>query len=202
MRPLLLALCFLALTAAPVLAAPRAQQDVEKAEAYLDALSTLKARFIQTGPDGQQIAGNFYLSRPGRMRFEYDPPVTDFIVADGTFIYYYDGEMKQTSNAPISHSLADFFLRPDLKLSGNISVGDVQRGGNLLQITLTQTDDPLAGSLILGLTENPMSLKKWRVVDAQGLVTEIELFDSKTGIGLDRDLFRFYDPARKTPKYN
>lgn len=200
MRILLLALGFTLLTALPSFAAPA--EDVQRAESYLNSLATLQARFIQTGPDGQQVAGNFYLKRPGRMRFEYDPPITDFIVADGTFIHYYDGELKQTSNAPVSHSLADFFLRPDLKLSGNITVADVQRGGNLLQITLTQTDDPLAGSLVLGLAENPLSLKKWRVIDAQGLVTEVELFDTKTGIALDPDLFRFYDPSRKTPNYN
>lgn len=191
------------LLAFPALAKnPAASSDIRNVETYLRGISTLKARFIQTDSMGQQVSGNFYLQRPGRMRFQYDAPLTDFIVADGLFIYYYDGQMKQQSSAPISQSLADFFLRKDLKLSGDISVSDVARARGLLQITLTQTADPLAGSLTLGFSEKPFQLKKWRVLDAEGAVTEVELFDAAMGIKLDADLFRYYDPEHKKPQLN
>lgn len=177
--------------------------EVKTVQDYLQNLKTLKARFIQTANDGTQLAGDFMLKRPGRMRFEYDYPVKDFIVADGLMIYYYDGEMKEQRNTLISQSLADFFLRENVRFSGDVSVSDVKRADGLLQITLIQTKDPRAGSLVLGITEKPeMELKKWRVVDAQGMTTEVELFDATSGISLDNSKFHYYDPEHTKERFN
>ena len=177
-------------------------QEVKAVEAYINSISTLRAQFVQTTGDGKQVGGTFLLKRPGKIRFEYEPPLTDFIVADGTFIYYYDGQMKQQSNILISKSLASFFLRPDLKFSEDISVSGIKRDDGLLLVTLVQSEDPLSGSITLIVAENPMQLKKWIVVDAQGLITEVELFDVESGIKIDDDLFYYYDPERKKPSYN
>lgn len=179
---------------------PEQQQAVKDAEEYLNSITTLRAKFIQTANDGKQQTGTFLLSRPGRMRIDYDPPVKDFIVADGILIYYYDGKMKQASSAPISHSLANFFLRKNLTLSGDISVSDVKRGNNTLEMTLVQTRSPLAGSLTLILSEKPMQLLAWRIVDQQGLVTEVRLLGSEMGNPVDKSLFHYYDPAHNNPK--
>ncbi len=172
--------------------------DVGRAEAYFSNLKTAKARFIQTAPDGSQTRGNFYLSRPGKLRFEYDPPIKDFVVADGLFIYFYDAQLKQQSNAPISQTLADFLLRKDLKLSGDLKVAKISRDGGLLQMTIVQAAEPNAGSLTLGFQESPeFRLKKWRVRDAQGNITEIELFNIETGLKLPSNLFVYLDPNKK-----
>lgn len=195
------------LSAAPA----RAQQEdgaigdytaqVAAAESYMNSLTTAKARFLLTAADGVQQIGTFYLNRPGRLRFEYDPPAKDFIVADGLLIYFYDGQLGEQSNAPIGQTLADFLLRSKIRMGGDVRVERVMRGGDLLQITLIQNDDPGAGSLTLGFTENPLALKKWRVVDAQKQVVEVELFQLETGLKLDPDLFVFHDPKPKK-RYN
>jgi outer membrane lipoprotein-sorting protein len=195
-----IAALFLMLAAAPALAAD--VPEVKAVEAYLNGISTLQARFAQSSTDGGRSTGDFMLKRPGRMRFQYDAPLTDFIVADGTMLYYYDGQMKQQSNTPISLSLANFFLRKNLKLSGDIGVSDVRRDGGLLHVTVVESKDPLAGSLTLTLTENPMQLQKWRVVDPQGGVTDVALSDIRTGIALKDTLFRYVDPVRAKPNYN
>ena len=176
--------------------------DIARIEQYLNSVKTLKARFIQTANDGQQVAGDFLLKRPGRMRFEYDAPVTDFIVADGLLVYYYDGQMKEQSSMPISSSLADFFLRPNLKLSGDLTASDIKHDGGFLQVTLRQTKEPLDGALTLAFSEEPFALRRWRIVDAQGAVTEVELFDAKTGITLENSLFKYYNPDHTKPRYN
>jgi outer membrane lipoprotein-sorting protein len=204
MRLFLTALIFmtLLLPAAAFADDPERQAAVQSVEDYLGGLSTLKARFVQIANDGKQAQGAFYLKRPGRMRIDYDPPVKDFIVADGALIYYYDGEMKQVSDTPISKSLADFFLRKELRLSGDVSVSDVKKDESTLQLTIVQTSNPLAGSLTLVLSDNPLQLQSWRVVDSQGLVTEVKLLDIETGIRLDSNLFHYYDPAHKAHLYN
>lgn len=176
--------------------------EVRQAQTYLSSLTTARARFVQTAPDGLQTAGVFYLNRPGKLRFQYDSPSKDFVVADGFFIYFYDGEAGEQSNAPVGQTLADFLLRTDLRLSGDLKVTHVRRGGDLLQISVTQSADPGAGTLVLGFSENPFALKKWRVIDGQGLITEVALSELETGISLDSDLFVYRDPERKIDRYN
>ena len=168
---------------------------VRKAEHYLRSLKTAKANFIQTNANGFQLNGTFYLDRPGKLRFDYDN-IDDFIVADGIFIYFYDSELEEQSNAPIGQTLADFMLRKDLRFSGDITVQNVKNSNQYTQITLVQTADPGAGQLILGFTEEPYTLKKWRVIDATGAITEVELFNTQTDIKLDQDLFIYTDPKR------
>lgn len=176
---------------------------VVKAEQYLNSLTTAQARFLQTAQDGSQAIGTFFLDRPGKLRFEYDDPIEDFVVADGWLIYFYDAELGEQTNAPIGQTLADFLLRPDLSLSGEVTVTEVKRSGDLLQITLVQASDPEAGSITLGFSENPMELKKWRISDSTGAITEVELFQLKTGIDLADNLFVYSDPKRfEDRRYN
>jgi len=170
-------------------------------EAYLQSLKTAKARFLQTAPNGSQLMGTFYLSRPGKLRFEYDN-VEDFIVADGIFIYYYDSELGEQSNAPIGQTLANFLLRPNLKLSGDVTIVDMQRIGGLLRVTLRQTDEPGAGTLTLGFSEGPLALKKWTVVDAAAGTTEVELSELEQNIKLPESLFTYLKPKSAKPGYN
>lgn len=198
MKHIILALLVLLFTGPAFAQQAQIAADIGNAESYFSNLKTAKARFIQTAPDGTQTRGNFYLSRPGKLKFEYDPPLKDFVVADGLFIYFYDAQLKQQSNAPISQTLADFLLRKDLKLSGDLKVTKITRDGGLLQMTVVQTAEPNAGSLTLGFQEKPdFRLKKWRVKDAQGNITEIELFNVETGIKLPSDLFVYLDPNKK-----
>jgi outer membrane lipoprotein-sorting protein len=185
-------------------AAPSENREVivSEAEQYLNSLKTARARFLQTSNDGTQLIGTFYLNRPGKLRFEYDDPIDDFVVADGFFIYFYDAQLEEQTNAPIGQTLADFLLRENLSLSGDINVSDITRSAGLLLITLVQASDPGAGSLTLGLEENPMRLKKWRVQDPQGTTTEVELFQIEYGIPLPDTLFVYSDPKRFVREYN
>lgn len=177
-------------------------EDIAIVENYLQNLESARARFVQTTHDGTQLVGTFYLQRPGKLRFEYDDPIKDFVVADGFFIYFYDAELGEQTNAPIGQTLADFFLRKDLSLTDDVKVTSVRRKGGFLQVELVQKSDPEAGSLTLGLKEDPMTLSKWRVVDAQGLITEIELFYLKEGIKHPSDLFVYADPNKSRSQLN
>jgi len=173
-------------------------KEIVQAEAYFQQLKTVKSRFIQTNSDGTQVRGIFYLNRPGKLRFEYDAPSKDFVVADGYFIYFYDGEIKQQSNAPISQTLADFLLRKNLKLSGELKVTKIMNASGYTQITVIQTKEPKAGELTLAFSNAPQyQLKKWRIKDSVGNITETELFDIQTGLKLPSSLFAYRDPNTK-----
>lgn len=194
---------FLALMALPVTystaQAQTAATDIQRAESYLKGLNTLKARFIQTANNGSRLTGTFYLDRPGKLRFEYDD-LEDFIVADGIFIYFYDGEMQEQTNAPIGQTLADFLLRENLSLHGDITVQRITRENGYVIITMAEASDPAAGNVRMFFTEEPYALQKWQVTDAAGYITEIALQNVQKGLDLPASLFAYFAP--KTDKNN
>lgn len=176
-----------------VLATPA--QDIARVEAWFDSLRTARARFTQTDNTGQQLTGTFSLSRPGKLRFTYDAS-DDFIVADGVLIYFYDSVVGEQTNALIGTTLADFLLRADFRITGDgdLRVTDVRHEAGLLQVTIVQAGDPTGGSLSLAFREEPFDLAKWRVVDAAGQITEVELFHMERGVRFPKGTFVYKNP--------
>ncbi len=180
---------------------PTAAQDIQKAENYLQDLKTLKADFIQTAHNGYRMSGTFYLNRPGKLRFEYNE-ADDFIVADGTFIYFYDSELGEQTNAPIGQTLADFLLRDELSLTQDLTVNKIERRDGQVTMNLTEKGDENAGFVKLFFTEAPYALKKCQVTDAAGLTTEILLNNIERDLDLPATLFRYFKPKQDKPTYN
>jgi len=81
-------------------------------------------------------------------------------------------------------------------------VTQVSEEEGLLAVSLVRTGNALSGSITLFLTPEPLQLQKWRVVDAQGAVTEVALSGIETGITLSSGLFHYYDPERQKPVYD
>ncbi len=179
-------------------------KDIERAEKYMQNMKTAQARFVQTTHDGEQLVGTFYLDRPGKLKFEYDPPIENFVIADGLFIYFYDAELEEQTNAPIKATLANFFLRKKFSITDDLIVTDANFAGGLLQIKVVKAEEPDSGSITFAFSEKPFELKKWRVTDAQGLITEVELFYLKTGVKHPSGFFAYIDPKKKDgkPNYN
>jgi len=194
MKQLVLALALgLFMFASPAFAQVQ-DPEVKKAEAYLQGLKTLTADFIQTSSLGSRLSGKFYLNRPGKLRFDYNE-VKDFIVADGVFVYFYDSQLGSQSNAPIGQTLADFLLREDLSLSGDLKVIHLFKQNGMVSITIVQSDDAAAGQVELIFSEVPYQLNRWRVTDAQGEITEVVLKNVQTGMEFkDNSLFGYRDP--------
>lgn len=186
---------------ASVANAQTAAEDIKKAEAYFKTLKTVKADFIQTAHNGSRLSGTFYLDRPGKLRFEYNE-VDDFIVADGVFIYFYDSEMGEQTNAPIGQTLADFLLRKNLKLSGDLVVQKIDIEGAYKTFSLTQSDDEGAGTVKLYFDQEPFALRKWQVTDAAGLTTEVLLRNMERDLDLPAKLFAYFKPKQDKPAYN
>ncbi|MFS2014656.1 outer membrane lipoprotein carrier protein LolA [Azospirillum sp. CT11-132] len=182
--------------ATPVSLSAQDQAVVAKVEEYLNGITTLQSKFLQVAPNGRQATGTFYLWRPGRMRLEYDRPLKDFIVADGSFVFYWDGEMRQQSSAPIGSTLADFILRKNIRLSGDVTVTEVFQAPGVIEVSLLETKDPGKGTLTLVFEDHPFQLRKWRVLDAQGMTTEVALLNPRTDVTFDRDMFYFKEPQR------
>jgi len=181
-------------------AAPLTEQDkadVARVETYLNGFRTLSGRFLQVGPDGLSSEGKVWLSRPGRMRFEYDPPVPILVVGDGTFVIFHDKELGQVDRIPLGATPLAFILRDEVKLSGGLSVDSVERQRGVLRLTLFDTARPKEGKLILTFSDGPLTLRQWQIVDAQGKTTNINLNDVALNETFPGRLFVFIDPPQR-----
>jgi outer membrane lipoprotein-sorting protein len=180
------------------------EQDVivNNIQNYLNGITTMQADFSQLSQDGQTETGKFYLSRPGRMRFEYNEN-GDYIVADGLLVHYWDNGVKNYSNAPIGATLADFLLRKKIIFNDDIKVVTLKRpADNKLLITFTQAKHPEMGDLRMLFNEDPLQLEKWRVTDGAGSITEVTLSNVQAGGKLDPRLFVFKAPKGFEQKLN
>ena len=168
--------------------------DIAQVEDYLNDLSTLKADFVQINPDGGTVTGELYYQRPDKMRLDYDPPSEILIISDGWQIVYYDRRLEQVSHLFPNSTPLGFLLSDEIRLSGDVTVTDVQRSAGELHVTLVQTNEPNQGSIQLSFAETPLELRRWTVIDAQGQATHVVLERPETGLALNRELFRFRNP--------
>lgn len=167
--------------------------EIEKIESYLNALHTLEARFIQNNSDGTYAQGKLYLKRPGRMRFEYDPPVPIQLYADGNLLTHVDTELEQVSHYPLDETPAHFLLRPEISLRKGLIIKRFERANHVQRIEFADERNPDIGSVTLTLSESPLELRAWTITDAQGLKTELALIDARFGGEIDSGLFVFID---------
>lgn len=194
-RALLSALLLPALARAQPTQTAQDRADIARAEAYLNTIRTLKARFKQIAPDGGVSGGTAWLERPGRMRFQYDPPSPFLLVAGHGLLVFHDSQLGQTSNIPLDRTPLGLLLRENLKLSGDITITRIVRYPGQLQLTLLRTASPSDGTLTLIFADGPpLTLRSWIVVDAQRHETRVDLFDAQLGGAFDQSLFTFIDP--------
>jgi len=176
---------------------PTTQQDtadIGQVQAYLNSIHTLKAHFLQVAPDGAMSQGTVWMERPGRMRFEYDPPAPFLLVAGGGVLSFEDRSINQVSQVPLSLTPLGILLSDHINLAGPVTVTDLQRLPGQLQVTLVRSNSTQDGTLTLLFTENPMSLRQWTVQDAQDRTTTVTLYNMEQGVNLNPDLFQFKDP--------
>ncbi len=168
--------------------------DVGRIEAYLNSIKSLHARFLQVAPDGGTSAGQAWLLRPGRMRFQYDPPAPFLLVGGHGLLVFNDSQLKQTSNIPLSSTPLGLLLQDNLRLSGEVTIVSFVRQPGQLQVGLVRTRSPQDGVLTLVFADNPLALRQWTVLDPQRHETRVTLSNVELGGSYPDSLFEFVDP--------
>jgi outer membrane lipoprotein-sorting protein len=171
------------------------QAELARIEEYLNGIRTVISSFLQQSSNGERAEGQLYLSRPGKLRVEYQPPVPVLVVADGTFLIYYDRSLEQVSYIPLASTPASILLDNQISLSGGaVTVTGFERGDDQTLVSLSRTDNSGEGSITLVFQKHPFALQQWSVTDAQGIVTVVSLVDPRFDVELDKELFVFQDP--------
>ena len=173
----------------------QAQVGVPEIENYINSIRTLEARFVQSNPNGSILQGTLYVRRPGRMRFQYDPPSQLKIVADGTQVTMWDPATHDFGQWPIGWTAASFLVKEPLKLSGDLTVQSLTRNADgLIEATIVQTRKPQEGKVIVRFAENPLALRGWSIVDNRGNKVDVALTQVQTGVQLADSLFKYDGP--------
>jgi outer membrane lipoprotein-sorting protein len=164
---------------------------VERANAYFINLSTLVADFTQVGGDGRRQGGTLYLQRPGKVRFEYDPPATLQVIADGRSVAVRDRKLATQDLYSISQTPLKFLLRERVNLGQDIRITGITNDGDSVRINL-EDSSTLGGTSCIALYFDSQveSLNQWRIVDAQGFQTVVVLGRIERGRRIDQDLFK------------
>ncbi len=170
------------------------QADLKRIEAYLNGLKSLKAHFLQVAPNGAVTQGTAWLERPGRMRFQYDPPSPLLLVAGHGMLIFHDAQLNQTTNIPLGETPLGILLSDHVVLSGNVTVTGMQHLPGQILVSLVRTGSPGDGTLTLVFSDDPLTLKQWIVTDAQRQETRVTLYNAQLGGAFDPKLFDFVDP--------
>ncbi|GBQ92358.1 outer membrane lipoprotein carrier protein LolA [Gluconobacter albidus] len=174
---------------APVQLRPADQGWVSRIEDTLGKVTTLQARFRQTAADGSVTAGTATLDRPGRMRFDYDKPSPLLLVANDGRVVFQDRSVDQVTTLPLDRTPLGLLLRPEFKLSGDVTVTGFEHRDGQIRVQLVRTQSAGEGSLTLVFSDAPLALLGWSVVDAQGRTTTIALSDVHLGGTVSQSLF-------------
>jgi outer membrane lipoprotein-sorting protein len=200
----LLALAFAAL-AAPVLAAPLSAADqalVERARDYLRGLSSAMGRFTQTDPRGRTTTGTFYLRRPGRARFEYDPPSGLVVASNGFRVAVLDKRLGTLDAYPLGATPLGILLSRDIRIDKSVAIGSVSRHAGGFSILAYDAAKHGQGQISLEFADPPLKLAGWTITDAQGGTTRVKLADFAAGKTMPHRFFELAPErgeAAKTP---
>ena len=170
-------------------------RDLARITNYLNGTTTLTGDFVQVGPDGDVSTGTFWMRRPGRVRFEYDLPNPALIVADGTWVGITDRRAGTLDRVPLGQTPLDILLRNRVDLRREGVVQDIDRGDGQIRVKAIDPDAPDQGSITMVFTDNPLELRQWVVVDAQGLTTTVALSEIRANVEIDPNKFFIEEPT-------
>ncbi|MEM1237884.1 MAG: outer membrane lipoprotein carrier protein LolA [Pseudomonadota bacterium] len=183
---------------ATMVARPVMAQAIPLAEisAYMNNLEAARARFRQDAPDGSVTSGTFYLKRPGRMRFEYDPPEPAMVIAGGGVLAVFDPRSDEPTRYPLSQTPLSVILARNVNLSRADEVAGVEASGEFTLVEARDPDNPDYGSITLVFSDNPVRLRQWIIRDESGSVTRVSLGELDTGARVPNRLFNIVAETR------
>ena len=173
---------------------PDQQALVQRATDYLQGLKTVTGRFSQTDPNGGASTGMLYLQRPGKARFEYDPPAGLLVVSDGQFVGVSDRRLKTFNEYPLGRTPLVLLLAREVRLDRGVTITGVDETPNGFSISARDGRGQAEGRITLLFRSDPVALRGWSLVDGQGRTTQVRLGPLAPADHLAAGLFYIRDP--------
>lgn len=162
--------------------APATQEEaIERLNTYLNSFSSLQGNFIQFAANGRRLEGRIYIQRPGKMRFEYEPPATIEVIADGTSVAVRDKKLATQDIYSLGQTPLKFLVREKMDLARDGTITGAGVDGDVLSVRL-EDRSTLGGTSKITLKFDLVAnvLKQWVVIDPQGYETSVALYNLDT----------------------
>ncbi len=174
----------------PALPASAQNQTLDELSAYLNSISSAETIFNQINADGSRSTGKLFLYRPGRARFEYDPPEQTLVLASGGQVAIFDGKSNSPAEQyPLKLTPLNLVLARNINLAEADNVVSYGSDASMTWVEAQDPDHPEYGSILLIFSPNPTTLKQWIIRDEFGNQTSVLLGDLKLGEDYSNFLF-------------
>jgi outer membrane lipoprotein-sorting protein len=168
--------------------------------AYLNKLQTAKGEFTQINDDGSISTGTIFIKRPGKVRFEYNPPESALVIAGSNTVVIYDKKSNQPAESyPLSRTPLSIILARNVNLGAANMVTGHSYDGTATIVKAQDPENPQYGNIQLKFTGNPVELRQWVINDGNGSQTTVVLGDLQKGGTLPNNLF---DVGKAAPRVN
>lgn len=178
------------------------QQTLKEVNAYFNSVKTMHGDFVQFGPEGGQMDGKFYIARPGKVRFYYNPPAKLDIISDGKSVSVKDRKLATQDIWPLSETPLRFLLADQIDLQKDSKVTNVMVEPDLVTVTLSDKTTFTSGMLTLIFDASTYALKQWTVKDAQGYETSVAVYNVVANGPTNPELFKIDYLANARQKQN
>jgi outer membrane lipoprotein-sorting protein len=164
---------------------------VERVNNYLSTMQILSGKFVQVGPDGRRTQGTFYISKPGKVRFEYDDPSPIELIADGQSVVVRDRNLATQDVYPLSQTPLRFLLADHVDLTKDTSLVAVYADDVFVTVVVEEKNGVVGTSrLMIMFNAKDMQLKQWTVTDPQGYDTTVAVYNLDTSKRPNPDMFK------------
>ena len=154
------------------------KKTLAEVNSYFNSVKTMHGDFIQFGPNGERAEGKFYMARPGKIRFYYNPPAKVDIVADGKSVSVKDRKLATQDIWPLKETPLRFLLADKINLEADAEVANVSVEAELVTVVLADNSTFGTGKLTLIFDAASIALKQWTVTDAQGYDTSVAIYNT------------------------
>ena len=179
-------------------AASAQQLSLAQISQYLNQLQTAEGGFTQINADGTLSTGQIYIKRPGRIRFEYNPPEEAMVIAGGGTLAIFDPRSNAGPDRyPLNQTPLSILLQENVNLDRADMVTNVTSDGTTTTVTAQDPENPQYGNIQLVFTANPVELRQWLVTDEVGTQTTVILNDLEAGARVRDVLFNITAETRK-----
>jgi outer membrane lipoprotein-sorting protein len=171
---------------------------IDRVSLYLSTINTLVGDFVQVGPDGSKSTGQFYIYKPGRVRFEYNPPNPIDITADGRLVSVRNRKLETQDLFPLSQTPLRFLLSERIDLRRETNVVGVY-ADDIFATIVIEEKQPLVGTsrLMMMFDAKNLQLKQWTVTDAQGFDTTVAVSNLDQSTRPDPAIFTINTSSNK-----
>ncbi|TIX92755.1 outer membrane lipoprotein carrier protein LolA [Rhizobium sp. P44RR-XXIV] len=156
---------------------------------HFSSIKSMKGGFLQIGPRGDQMSGTFFILRPGKMRFNYDPPSRMRVICDGNNVQVINDQTNTKNMYQLSKTPLSLLLANKIDLSADM-VRNVESQLDLTKITLGNRTVFGDSTITMIFDSKSYDLRQWTVIDPQGKTTDVIINNVKTNIAFDDSVFR------------